>query len=163
MARASDSGRAATALPHLLLGAGVLTLAALSLWQASEIPAAVLQVAVGPAVAPWFVTAFLAACGLGLVVAALRGGWARDQDGTITEWGSLGLVALGLFVNVALIEQAGFIIASTCMFTLVARGFGSRAPLRDAAIGGALALISYLLFDRLLGYKIGSGLIESLL
>ena len=35
--------------------------------------------------------------------------------------------------------------------------------LRDAAIGFALALVSYVGFDRVLGYKIGSGLIEGLL
>jgi putative tricarboxylic transport membrane protein len=90
------------------------------------------------------------------------GGWAADQEGTLSEWGSLGWVALGLVLNAALIEWIGFILASTIMFALVARGFGSGKWLRDGAIGFALALISYVGFDRILGYKIGTGLIEKL-
>ena len=74
-----------------------------------------------------------------------------------------GVVLLGLLVNIALIEWAGFIIASTAMFPLVARGFGSRAPLRDAAIGFVLSCVSYVGFDRVLGYKIGTGFIENLI
>jgi putative tricarboxylic transport membrane protein len=70
---------------------------------------------------------------------------------------------LGLLVNIALIEWAGFIIASTAMFPLVARGFGSRAPLRDAVIGFVLSCVSYVGFDRVLGYKIGTGFIENLI
>ena len=66
-------------------------------------------------------------------------------------------------LNVALISKLGFIIAGTVLFITTARAFGSRQPLRDGAIGLALAVISYVGFDRLLGYKIGSGLIESLL
>ncbi len=69
----------------------------------------------------------------------------------------------GLVLNVALIGVAGFIIASTLLFVCTARAFGSRNVLRDGAIGFALALVSYVGFDRVLGYKIGSGLIEGLL
>ena len=148
---------------HLSVGLGVLVLAALSAWQSSAIPAAGLLNIVGPTVAGWFVTGFLALCGIGLVVAALRGGWIDLAQEEAVQWGSLGLVLLGLLVNIALIEWAGFIIASTAMFPLVARGFGSRAPLRDAAIGFVLSCVSYVGFDRVLGYKIGTGFIENLI
>jgi putative tricarboxylic transport membrane protein len=151
-----------SSLPHFLVAAGVLCIAGLSAWQSYVVPRGGIFAVVGPQVAPWFITLFLAAMGIGLIVAALRGGWAHDQDGTLTEWGSLGLVALGLFVNVALIDAIGFILASTLMFPLVARGFGSRNLLRDVAIGFAIAFISYVGFDRVLGYKIGTGLIENL-
>jgi putative tricarboxylic transport membrane protein len=66
-------------------------------------------------------------------------------------------------MNAALIDKIGFILASTIMFTLVARGFGSEKWWRDALIGFCLAFVSYFGFDRVLGYKIGSGLIESLI
>ena len=49
---------------------------------------------------------------------------------------------------------------STALFACVARGFGSRRPLRDLAIGFALASVSYLGFARLLSIKLGEGLIE---
>ena len=69
---------------------------------------------------------------------------------------------LGLLLNITLIEYAGFILSSTLLFLCTARAFGSEQPARDAAIGFALAFVAYVGFDRLLGYKIGSGLIESL-
>jgi len=150
-------------LIHLSVGVGVLVLAALSAWQSAAIPAAGLLNIVGPTVAGWFVTIFLALCGIGLVMAALRGGWIDLAREEAVQWGSLGLVLLGLVVNILLIEWAGFIIASTAMFPLVARGFGSRAPLRDALIGFVLSCVSYVGFDRVLGYKIGTGFIENLI
>jgi len=152
---------AAATLIHLLVALGVLVIAALSAWQTTEVPGSIVN-AVGPEVVPRFVTAFLFIMGLGLVVAALRGGWPQPEDGPITEWGALALVSLGLLANVVLIDVIGFILASTLMFPLVARGFGSRRPLTDAAIGFVLAFVAYVGFDRVLGYKIGSGLIENL-
>lgn len=157
------SENSGSTLPHRIVAAGVIFIAVLALWQTLAIPKAALYATVGPDVFPKIVTAFLFACGIGLLIAAFRGGWAREQDGTITEMGSLGLVMLGLILNAALIEYIGFILASTIMFGLIARGFGSTRWLRDAAIGFALAIISYAGFDRVLGYKIGSGLIESLI
>ena len=155
--------KSSSTLPHKIVAAGVLVVAGLALWQTLVIPKAALYAKVGPDVFPKIVTGFLFACGIGLVLDAFKGGWAGDQDGTLTEWGSLGYVALGLLVNAALIEHIGFILASTIMFGLIARGFGSTQWMRDAAIGFALAIISFVGFDRVLGYKIGSGLIESLI
>jgi putative tricarboxylic transport membrane protein len=105
----------------------------------------------------------MAGVGVVLVVEALRGGWAHDQEGTLTEWGSFALVLGGLVLNAALIDRIGFILASTIMFTLIARGFGSVKSVRDAVIGFLLATIAYIGFDRVLGYKIGTGLIENLI
>ncbi|HSM88782.1 MAG TPA: tripartite tricarboxylate transporter TctB family protein, partial [Desulfobacterales bacterium] len=66
-------------------------------------------------------------------------------------------------LNVALIAEAGFILATTVLFAATSRGFGSRRPWRDAAIGFALATLVWLAFDRGLGYRIGTGLVENLL
>jgi putative tricarboxylic transport membrane protein len=150
-----------TNLPHFIVGLGVLLLGVAAAWQTTLIPQ-VLYATVGPSVFPMIITVFLLMLGTGLVVAAMKGGWAHDQDGTITEWGSLGYVAAGLVLNAALIDNIGFILASTIMFTLIARGFGSAKWLRDLLIGFGLALGAYIGFDRLLGYKIGTGLIERL-
>lgn len=149
-------------LPHFAIACGLLILGVAAAWQTTLIPT-VVYATVGPSVFPTMITVFLLACALGLVVAAARGGWAHDQDGTITEWGSLAFVLGGLALNAALIDRLGFILASTILFTLVARGFGSEKWPRDAFIGFLLALVSYVGFDRVLGYKIGSGLIESLI
>lgn len=161
MSDPNASEQIASTLPHKLVALGVVALALAAAWQTTLIPQ-VLYTTVGPSVFAWFVAAFLLVLGLLLLLAAFKGGWAADQEGTLSEWGSLGWVTAGLVLNAALIEWIGFILASTVMFALVARGFGSRKFLRDGGIGFALALISYVGFDRILGYKIGTGLIEKL-
>lgn len=156
-----SSEHIATTLPHKLVALGIILLAVAAAWQTTLIPQ-VLYTTVGPSVFAWFVAGFLLVLGILLLLAAFRGGWAADQEGTLSEWGSLGWVTLGLVLNVALIERIGFILTSTLLFAFVARGFGSRKLVRDAIIGFVLALVSYVGFDRVLGYKIGTGLIENL-
>jgi putative tricarboxylic transport membrane protein len=68
-----------------------------------------------------------------------------------------------LVLNVLLIGPAGFTIASVILFVCVARGFGSKRILRDAAIGAAFALIAYFGFAKTLGINIGSGFVENAL
>jgi putative tricarboxylic transport membrane protein len=145
---------------------GVATLAGLSAWQTSIIPQSV-YAAIGPRVFPWMVAGLLGVVAIGLVVAALRGGWARENDGEITEWRSLAWFVGGLLANLLLIEGVslsrlslsgpGFVVASTVMFVCIARGFGSDRPLRDAAIGLAVATLGFIGFDKFLGYRIGAG------
>jgi len=43
----------------------------------------------------------------------------------------------------------------------VARGFGSKAIIRDALIGAVFALVAYIGFAKTLGINIGSGLVEN--
>jgi putative tricarboxylic transport membrane protein len=144
------------------VGVAALALAAIIGWQTTLIPTNAVYAQVGPKVIPWMATAMLAVLGALLTLQGLRGGWERDQPGEFNVW-ALAWLLLGLVLNVTLIGVAGFIIASTLLFVCTARAFGSRKVLRDAAIGFALALVSYVGFDRVLGYKIGSGLIEGLL
>jgi putative tricarboxylic transport membrane protein len=103
----------------------------------------------------------LGALGALLTWRGVRGGWAHERHGAFDARG-LGWLLAGLALNVALIGTAGFVIASTVLFVCTARAFASRSPLRDAGIGFALALAVYVGFDRVLGYKIGTGLIEGL-
>ena len=63
----------------------------------------------------------------------------------------------------ALIGTAGFTIASTILFVLTARAFGSLNIVRDAATGFALAIVAYLGFARALGINIGAGPPERLI
>jgi putative tricarboxylic transport membrane protein len=143
-------------------GVAVLALAAIIAWETTLIPTNAIYAQVGPKVIPWLATVLLGALGVLLTLQGLRGGWEHEEpDGLDTR--GLAWMLLGLALNVALIGIAGFIIASTLLFVCTARAFGSRRILRDAAIGVVLALVSYVGFDRVLGYKIGSGLIEGLL
>lgn len=57
----------------------------------------------------------------------------------------------GLLAQMLLIGWIGFVLAGTLLLVCVARGHGSRRPLRDAAVGLALTLPIWWLFSRLLG------------
>jgi putative tricarboxylic transport membrane protein len=144
------------------VGIAVLALAGIIGWQTTLIPVHAVYAQVGPKAIPWIATAMLASLGALLTLQGLRGGWEHQAHGESTPSG-LAWLLCGLALNVALIGVAGFIIASTVLFVCTALAFGSRNIVRDAIIGFALALVSYVGFDRVLGYKIGSGLIEGLL
>lgn len=118
---------------------------------------------VGPSLFPWLVSALILICGVLLVVQGLLGGWQGEEEQEPIQTFQLLWVGGGLIANLVLIDDAGFIIASTVMFAMIASGFGSRNWPRDLGIGFAVAIIAYIGFDRLLGYKIGSGLIEQLI
>ncbi len=142
-----------------VIGLGILALAAVVAWQTTLIPEHAVYAKVGPKVFPWVAAGLLALMGVLLTIEGLLGGWEHDTSED-TDWASLGWLCGGLLLNVVLISNAGFIVAGTILFVCTARAFGSRQPLRDAAIALVLAIVAYVGFDRVLGYKIGSGLIE---
>ena len=149
------------ALPEAAIGVGLLAFAAVVLWQIWAIPVSPIYAQVGPTVFPYATVAGLGLLAVLLLVQATRGGWQPEEERAVAlDWRALGFVAAGLVANVALITWLGFTAASTVMFVLIAHGFGSRNPLRDAAIGFAVALAAYFGFAKLLGVNIGAGLIE---
>lgn len=149
-----------------LVGAGVVAFGLVVFHQTTQIPVSPLYSKVGPTVFPYMVAFGLLALGVALIVQAWRGEWGEtdaDTDDTPTDWPSLGWLALGLLLNVALIDFLGFVLASTILFVCTARAFGSLKWQRDLGISIALALIAYLGFDKLLGISIGAGVLEGIL
>jgi putative tricarboxylic transport membrane protein len=171
---------------------GVVALGAIAAWQTTSIPQSA-YAAVGPRAFAWVASAMMLIMGAFLVVDALRGGWSHETDdfGEVDWRGGLWMVG-ALAANALLIDldmspiatfvisnvggtdlveklnpsgvgPVGFIIASTVLFTLTARAFNSTRLARDAAIGFALTVVAYVGFDRVLGYKIGTGIIERLI
>jgi putative tricarboxylic transport membrane protein len=147
----------------LAIALGVVFLGLIAGWQTTLIPESA-YASVGPRAFAWATSAMLVGMGLLLVKDAVSGGWSHESDdfGEVDWRGGLWLIA-GLIANVALIETLGFILTSTLLFICTAKAFGSSKLTRDALIGFALAFVAYVGFDRILGYKIGSGLIERLL
>jgi putative tricarboxylic transport membrane protein len=141
---------------------GVIVLGLVAAWQTTEIPQSA-YAAVGPRAFAWAASVMLIVMGGFLTIDALRGGWSHETDdfGEVDWPGGLWMLG-GLAANVALIDVIGFILSSTVLFVFIAKAFGSRQIVRDAIIGFLLAFVAYIGFDRVLGYKIGSGLIESL-
>jgi putative tricarboxylic transport membrane protein len=150
------------ALGESLIGAGVLALAGIVYWQTAVIPVSPVYAKVGPTVVPTLTAVGLAVLGILLLIEAARGGWQSPSERELTiDWTALAWIAAGLVLNVLLIGPLGFTIASTILFVCVARGFGSRALLRDAAVAALFALIAYFGFAKTLGINIGAGLVEN--
>ena len=61
---------------------------------------------------------------------AIFGGWRNvplDQEGhDAPDWMAFGIISAGIVLHMIVIGWAGFIIAGTLLFVLIARGFGSR-------------------------------------
>jgi putative tricarboxylic transport membrane protein len=127
------------------LGAAVLALGAFIAFETSQAPGAANAV-VGPALFPYLISAGLILVGLALLREALTGHIAHAQglelDGTAVV-----LVAVGLIVQMLLLETLGWIPASTILFMVVARAFGSRKIVKDALLGLALTAASFGLFN----------------
>lgn len=156
-----------TTHPDLLVGLFVLALGGLVLWQATAIPVSPLYGQVGPKAVPFFVAAGLLLLGVGLLVAALRGGWSAGlddvRDAPPTNWRALALLGGGLVANLALIGPFGFALAATAQFVLVAAAFGSRRPFRDLGLALVLTLAAWFGFVEVLGVNIGAGVLEGAL
>ncbi|WP_424812719.1 tripartite tricarboxylate transporter TctB family protein [Roseococcus sp. YIM B11640] len=153
-------------LPDLLAGLAVLVFGLVGIWQAWAIPVSPLYAQVGPKPVPYVVATCLVLLGAALVVQAVRGGWSHHVP-EVVESGppntrSLGLLFAGLAANLLLIGPAGFSIAATVQFVLVARAFGSRSMARDLLIALPLTLLVWFLFVEGLGVNIGAGILEGI-
>jgi putative tricarboxylic transport membrane protein len=96
--------------------------------------------------------------GAWLLYEAFTGGWRSRGDGPPGfQRASFLWVSAGLIAHMALIGWAGFVVAGTVLFVLVARAFASRSPLRDLAIGLALTVAVYLFFTQALNVSLPAG------
>jgi putative tricarboxylic transport membrane protein len=75
------------------------------------------------------------------------------------DWRALGLVAAAAALHVLLAERVGFVAAAALLFWLVARAFDARHPARDAVCALGVALVSYVLFDHVLGVPLPAGVL----
>jgi len=138
---------------EIAISVAVVALAAYVFTELPSIPAEGGYSAVGPRFAPLIVGVGLLAIGLLLLRQALTGGW-RDSGPPPDEAmhaPAFGWIAGGLVAQMAVIGVVGFTIASTLLFVAVARGFGSRRVVRDAAVGLVLAAAVFAFFTRVLG------------
>ena len=156
--------RSGAAVGETIIALGVMVLAGVVGWQALSIPVSPIYAKIGPTAVPLITAAALALLGVLLLVSALRGGWqpAEEKEATPDRAALLWIVGV-LILNVILIGPAGFTIASVILFVGVARAFGSKAFLRNVAIGTTFALIAYFGFAKTLGIDIGAGLVENAL
>lgn len=148
---------------QLAIGAGLIAIGAVLAFGAFRFPAEMGFVILGAHVYPSAVAVFLGGVGVLLSYQALSGGFrslADDSDSDKTAGalpgGKLGAawVTAGLVATALLINLIGFVLAAGLLFACSARGFGSRHPVRDLAIGIALTLPIYWLFNSGLGVSL---------
>lgn len=147
----------------LLLAILLVAIAAVAAWQVTVIPESLMQMAVGPVLAPGVVVA-----GLGLL--ALIYAWSawsgRQVDESLAEdqaplpgSGRRLLFLLGggaLFMG--LVQPLGFVIPGTLCGMGVARAFDAPLGWRSALVCGAIAGVFWFVFARLLGVGLGPAL-----
>ncbi len=153
---------------EIALSAGVLGLGAFAAVVTARLPGEGGYAGIGPNFIPAVVAAGLLVVGVWLLWEALAGGW-RNR-GTRDEGAEHAFhapafcwISAGLFGHMALIGWAGFVIAGALLFACVARGFGSKRVMRDAALGFALSVAVFAFFVKLLNVNLPAGWLQPLL
>ncbi|SEE49251.1 tripartite tricarboxylate transporter TctB family protein [Pseudomonas migulae] len=146
---------------QLAIGAGVLAISAVLAYGAFLFPPEMGFVILAAYVYPYAVAVFLGGVGVFLIYQALTGGFREladheDESAKALPGGKAGVawVTGGLLGVAVLINLIGFVLSAALLFACSARGFGSRHPLRDLAIGIALTLPIYWLFNAGLGVSL---------
>jgi putative tricarboxylic transport membrane protein len=155
---------------ELILSLAVMALGIGATVVAFRLPEAGGYARIGPNFMPKVVSAGLIFLGFWLLAEVVTGGWReRVADDPVErgehafEFGAFAWVSAGLFAQMALIHSAGFVIAGTVLYALVARGFGSARLLRDLAAGLVLCVGVFLFFVRFLNVNLPGGWLGQLL
>ena len=156
--------RAAGGLPELGVSAFLLALGALVLYQTTQIPTEFVQRGpVGPRALPTAVGVFLLVVGVFHALDVLRGGHGEAEGGEDIDlsapgdWRTVLLLAGAFLANAALIGVVGFPLSGAVLFWGAAYALGSRNPVRDPLIAAGLSLVTYVVFNNLLGVPLPGG------
>jgi putative tricarboxylic transport membrane protein len=148
----------------LVLSLGVLALGIGATVVALNLPEAGGYARIGPNFVPKVVAAGLILLGIWLLAEYFTGGWreavpddpaARGEHAFL--WPAFAWVSAGLMLQMALIHNAGFVLAAMVLFACVARGFGSTRVARDLVFGLVLGLAVFLFFVRFLNVNLPAG------
>ena len=117
-----------------------------------------------PRFMPTLVALGLLVCGVMILVNAVRGRFVAGDDELEASGEALPLsptagidllwLIAGLLLHMILIGWVGFIAASTLLMVFVARGYGSRRPIRDALVALAVTVPIWVLFSQVMGISL---------
>lgn len=141
----------------------LLLICGVAAWQVTVIPQSLMQMTVGPTLAPAVVVGTLALVALLYGLSALRGrevdlSHAPDQQplpGANTRLLTL-LAGGGVFI--ALVIPLGFVIPATLCGMCIARAFDAPFNARSLLVCGSIAAVFWVVFARLLGVGLGPAL-----
>ena len=147
----------------LVLACLLMAIVAVAVWQVTLIPESLMQMAVGPVLAPGVVVAGLGVLTLAYAWSAWRG---RQVDESLAEGqapvpgGRRRLLFLlgGGAAFMALVQPLGFILPGMLCGMGVARAFDAPLGWRSALICAAIASVFWFVFARLLGVGLGPAL-----
>jgi len=155
------NGSRSRSVAGLLIGLGLIAIAAVVAVDAMHMRVPPVHARVGPRVFP-----LLVSCGLALSGAAIAWqAWTRTflVEAQDTDWGAVAIIAAGLVLQINLLKPLGFIPAAIILFMAVSFAFGSRRFLRDGVVAVVLASVTYLAFTRLLGLQLPPGILKGLI
>ncbi|WP_099866368.1 tripartite tricarboxylate transporter TctB family protein [Pararhizobium haloflavum] len=153
-----DGSSRATDIGGLGIALGLFVFAALIAWDASSYPERRSYAQIGPEIFPYIVGAGIAIFGVLTIVMARRGDFPEREALNFAPVLWL-LAALG-GMTALLYAGSGFIIASSVLFGLAARGFGRKPVWLTFLVGLLLNCMLYVLFRQGLGLSLPGGLIE---
>jgi putative tricarboxylic transport membrane protein len=155
-----SAARKAPEISALVVAVILFALAAVIAFDASRLEISSTY-GLGPKAVPMAIAVGIGLLGIGHLVMAFRGAWPEPEPG---DPKAILLILGGLAALIALIGLGGgFIPATTVSFVATATAFGRRSLLTDLAIGFGLALVVFLIFDKLLTLSLPAGPIERLL
>ena len=155
------SGTRSRSLAGLLIGLGLIAIAAVVAMDAMHMRVPPIHSRVGPRVFPYLVSCGLAVSGAAIAWQA----WTRRflVEAQDTDWGAVAIIAAALVLQINLLKPLGFVPAAVILFMAVSFAFGSRRFLRDGLVAVILAVVTYLAFTRLLGLQLPPGILKGLL
>lgn len=151
------------------MAAFVVVVGGYVLYDASGLERGFTDQPVQPYAIPYVVGAVLVLLGTLLAVATARGDRPRSEEGEdidLTQGADLrtiGLLAVVLVGNVLLIDWLGWAVTGGPLFAGAAFVLGSRAPVRDLAVGVVLAVGSWYGFTVGLGIPMPAGVLDGVL
>jgi len=155
---------------EVVLSLGVLALGLAAIAIAFSLPDTGGYARVGPNFMPKVVAGGLVLLGIWLLAEVFTGGWrdavpddaaARGEHPFLRS--AFAWVSAGLFLQMALVHTAGFVLAATALYACVSRGFGSTRVARDLGIGVVLGLAVFLFFVKFLNVSLPAGWLQPVL
>ena len=151
---------------QVAVAAGVTAIGVLVFVGSFFLPTAGGYAQVGPGVVPRVVGAVVVILGAFLLREAFSGGFdGVDEEAEAKlpmDWPAFAWVSGGIIAYGFLIEHLGFILSSTILFVMVARGFNSRRWVLNVVTGIVLAAVVYAIFNYGLGLTLPAGVLKGI-
>lgn len=118
---------------------------------------------VGPKTAPTVIGVLLLVVAVLLARDVLRGGRGEAESGedvdldAPSDWKTVLQLSAAFLANAALINIIGFPLSGMILFWGCAHALGSRNTVRDPLVAAALSLVTYVVFNNLLGVPLPGG------